>query len=213
VGVITAILALAAAFAVPAAMADGDPASDVLVESRLFDPADLVVPQQQQQLLATLAASARSGFPLRVALIASQGDLGTATSLWNKPGEYARYLGTELSQLYHGQVLVVMPDGFGLYGPSTGANQVSAKEAAVRAPSPGQGARLAASALAAAPLLAAAAGHPIATADIHVAVVPTTGATSVLPLIALIVGALLIVVAWVLSLRARPLEFRRRVST
>ncbi len=107
--------------AAPSASADGDPASDVLVQSQLFNPIDSGVPlSAQARLEAVLAESARAGFPIRVALIASQSDLGTATALWRSPAKYAQYLGYELSQLYDGQVLVVMPDGFGLYGTRSG---------------------------------------------------------------------------------------------
>ena len=115
---ITAILASAALIAAPAALADGDPASDVLVESVVFNPIDGVSLASQARLEAVLNASARAGFPIRVALIASAKDLGTVTPLWDKPGKYAAYLDTELSLSYRGQVLVVMPNGFGLHGPA-----------------------------------------------------------------------------------------------
>ncbi len=158
---ITAILASAALIAAPAALADGDPASDVLVESVVFNPIDGVSLASQARLEAVLNASARAGFPIRVALIASAKDLGTVTPLWNKPGKYAAYLDTELSLSYRGQVLVVMPSGFGLHGPAHGPHAVTPAEAAVRAPAPGPGKQLGTSALAAVPLLAAADGHPI----------------------------------------------------
>jgi hypothetical protein len=217
--VITAILASAALIAAPAALADGDPASDVLAGRALFNPIDSGISDgSQARLEALLAASARAGFPVRVALIASQNDLGTATPLWNQPGVYARYLWVELSQLYGGQVLVVMPDGFGLHGPSGGPRAVTSAEAAVRAPSPGPGQQLADAALAAVPLLARADGHRIPASAVAAAdragalgekVAP--GATfSPSALAALIAGGLLIAVAWTLSLRARPLRIREQ---
>ena len=216
--VITAILASAALIAAPAAFADGDPASDVLVENVVFNPIDGVSQASQAKLEAVLNASARAGFPIRVALIASAKDLGTVTPLWNQPANYAAYLDTELQTLYHGQVLVVMPNGFGLHGPPHGPHAVSPAEAAVRAPAPGPGEQLARSALAAVPLLAAAAGHPIPTAALAAAGRSATAGqksvmgTSLLPgaLVALLLGALLIALAWWASLRARPLQLRRR---
>jgi hypothetical protein len=220
--VITAILASVALIAAPAAMADGDPASDVLVEKLYFQPIDLSLPPATEaQLQGVLAASKRAGFPIRVALIASQTDLGTVTSLWRDPKDYAQYLQTELSLLYGGQVLVVMPNGFGLWGPSHGADAVTSAELAVRAPAPASGAQLAASAIAAVPLLAAAAGHPIPAAELAAAThsatlgeksaVGTDFSPSVV--IALLAGLLLIAAAWTLSLRARPLHPRDGLSS
>jgi hypothetical protein len=218
--VITAILASAVLIAAPAALADGDPASDVLVESVLFNPIDGVSQVSQAQLEAVLNASARAGFPIRVALIASATDLGTVTPLWNQPGKYARYLDTELGLLYRGQVLVVMPSGYGLHGPARGPHAVSPAEAAVRAPAPGPGEQLATSALAAVPLLAAAAGHPIPASELAASErSATAGEKSVVgthfspaAVVALLVGVLLIALAWWASLRARPLQLRPRLE-
>ncbi len=60
---ITAILASAALIAAPAAFADGDPASDVLVESVLFNPIDGVSQASQAKLEAVLNASAQRRLP------------------------------------------------------------------------------------------------------------------------------------------------------
>ncbi len=75
-------------------------------------------------------AAAKSGYPLRVAVIASPADLGSVTPLWRQPQAYAGFLGEELSLLYKGTLLVVMPDGFGLYGP--GAAVPAQRAAALR---------------------------------------------------------------------------------
>ncbi len=220
--VITAILASIALIAAPSALADGDPASDVLVQNRLFNPIDSgVSPASQARLEAILGASARAGFPIRVALIASATDLGTATALWNEnPKYYAQYLGIELSELYSGQVLVVMPKGFGLHGPRSGAHAVTSAEGTVRATAPGPGPQLATAALSAVPLLARAAGHPIPASALAAAdraatrgeKVTVRSGFSASVAIALIVGALLIAASWSLSLRARPLQIRRRAA-
>jgi hypothetical protein len=221
--VITAILASLALAAAPAALADGDPASDVLAGRALFNPIDSGVSlESQAQLDSVLAASERAGFPIRVALIAHADDLGTATSLWNEPPiNYAHYLWYELSLRYSGQVLIVMPSGFGLYGPKTGPHVVSSTELAVRAPAPGPGERLASSALAAVPLLAAAAGHPIPASELAKATrsaspgekVASRATFSPGVLITLLAGVLLIAVAWWASLRARPLRLKRSLGT
>lgn len=109
-----AVLALGALS--PAARADGDPGSDVLVYQNLFVAADADMSIPQQVALGDLlTAAARGGFPIRVAVIAEQDDLGAITALWGKPAAYARFLGIELSLAYTQRLLVVMPDGFGFY--------------------------------------------------------------------------------------------------
>ena len=112
----TAILALACGSFATAARADGDPASDVLATQSLFLPQDAGIPiAQQGQLAGLLQAGASSGYPIRVAIIASKADLGSVTELWRQPQPYARFLGQELSLVYRGPLLVVMPTGYGFY--------------------------------------------------------------------------------------------------
>ncbi|HTU28341.1 MAG TPA: hypothetical protein VMF07_03095 [Solirubrobacteraceae bacterium] len=99
-----------------AARADGDPASDVLVAAPpLFLSFDSGATYAQKVALQRqLRHAAANGAPLRVAVIATRSDLGSLTALWGQPQEYAIVLGRELSLDYHGKLLVVMPDGFGL---------------------------------------------------------------------------------------------------
>lgn len=111
-----AVLAVAAAAAVPAARADGDPASDYLIGQKIFLPYDAKVPARQaKQLSAAVRSANAQGFAVRVALIWSDYDLGSVTQLWKKPRTYARFLGIELSYYFKGHLLVVMPNGLGLY--------------------------------------------------------------------------------------------------
>jgi cytochrome oxidase Cu insertion factor (SCO1/SenC/PrrC family) len=99
---------------IPAARADGDPGSDVLVYQNLFIAADAGVSVPQQEALGNLlTAAGKDGFPIRVAVIAQRDDLGAITALWQQPAAYARFLGVELSLAYAQRLLVVMPDGFG----------------------------------------------------------------------------------------------------
>ena len=110
------MLALACGSFATAARADGDPASDVLATQSLFLPQDAGIPlPQQSQLTGLLQASASSGYPIRVAIIATKADLGSVTELWRQPQTYARFLGQELSLVYRGPLLVVMPGGYGFY--------------------------------------------------------------------------------------------------
>jgi hypothetical protein len=103
---------LALLVAVPAARADGDPASDYLLGQTTFVPTDDGIPSgYANQLLAAVNATKARGYEIRVALIGSNYDLGAVGSLWKKPREYARFLGQELAFVYKGRLLVVMPNG------------------------------------------------------------------------------------------------------
>jgi hypothetical protein len=108
--------ALAALALIPAARADGDPASDVLYTQWFFLPFESPVPKPVSARLDDVVRQARAkGYPVKVAVIGQAADLGTAYALWNKPQEYARFLGQELVFLYKGRLLIVMPNGFGVY--------------------------------------------------------------------------------------------------
>jgi hypothetical protein len=115
------LAAVAALALVPAALADGDPASDYLITQPAFLPFDAPVDKSKaNELSALLADSAKRGFPIRVAVIATKTDLGAVPVLYRKPQTYARFLGQELFYFYKHNLLVVMPNGFGVYahGPS-----------------------------------------------------------------------------------------------
>jgi hypothetical protein len=128
----------AACLAVPAAHADGDPASDYLLSQSTFVPFDAKIPKAQaDQLNATVADAKELGFTIRVALISNEFDLGAVPSLWRKPKEYARFLGQELFFRYTGRLLVVMPNG---YGVSRGSKALPSAQRVVDAlPKPGDG--------------------------------------------------------------------------
>jgi len=210
-----AVLAAGSSFAAfPAvARADGDPASDVLATQSLFLPQDAGIPvPQENQLSGLLTSAASSGYPIRVAVIASASDLGSVTELWRQPQTYAEFLGQELSLAYRGPVLVVMPDGFGLY-PGSGA----AGTAAAGGRTTLDGVRIGAGAgslgqagLTAVQRLAAAAGHQLA---IPAAAGPSgsSGSSDTIAIVVFALGALAIALAWAASLRARrPTLARRR---
>ena len=94
--VIGAITAIACALRTSSRRADGDPASDVLIAHTYFVPADArVSARQEAQLGALLAATARAGLDVRVAVIANVYDLGSALQAWLKPQAYAEFLGYE----------------------------------------------------------------------------------------------------------------------
>jgi hypothetical protein len=108
------VLMIAACTLAGTAHADGDPASDYLLGTQVFFSIDVKLPAAKQQELVSIVRDAnRSGYAIRVALIASPYDLGAVTSLWRKPRQYAKFLGAELQFIYKHRLLVVMPNGFG----------------------------------------------------------------------------------------------------
>jgi hypothetical protein len=111
----TLIVLLAALAVVPFARADGDPASDFLLTRSTFVPPDLGVSTAEAARLSTTVSLAQSrGYTIHVALIGTAYDLGSVSSLDRMPKKYARFLGEELTLVYHGLLLVVMPNGFGV---------------------------------------------------------------------------------------------------
>jgi cytochrome oxidase Cu insertion factor (SCO1/SenC/PrrC family) len=188
-----AVLAVCAVCAVgvlaPAARADGDPGSDVLVYQSLFIAADANVSiPQQVQLGDLLSAADKAGFPIRVAIISQPDDLGAITALWRRPAAYANFLGTELSLAYAQRLLILMPNGFGFHwqghsataadrvldgvhiGPG-GPGLATAAEIAVRALAQAAGVRLAA------PVASTSGGGSAASAASGSAVGPVPGST------------------------------------
>jgi hypothetical protein len=102
--------------AVPAAQANGDPASDILITEQVFLPFEAPISKSaSDELTKTVAAANKRGYTIRVAVIAFTGDLGTAVSLWRHPQDYAKFLGSELAFSYSNRLLVAMPSGFGFY--------------------------------------------------------------------------------------------------
>jgi len=96
------------------ARANGDPASDYLLTQNVFLPFTTKIDQSSVKRLNALLVEAKSQrFPIRVALILSPSDLGTAFSLFGKPEKYAQFLGLELAFVYRDRLLVVMPNGYG----------------------------------------------------------------------------------------------------
>ena len=113
---VLAAVAAAACVAAPLARADGDPASDYLITQKTFLPFDAKIPKAQADRLTGIVEDAnKKGFEVRVALISRAFDLGAVPSLWRKPTTYARFLGQELTIVYRNRLLVVMPNGYGVW--------------------------------------------------------------------------------------------------
>lgn len=116
------LLTLALALALPSApaLADGDPASDILPSQDAYYPYTPPVSRPLVTALNGLLRKLRAeGFPMKVALIESEGDMGSYANLFNSPQRYADLLASELptqpdkkvTDAFH--LLVVMPGGFG----------------------------------------------------------------------------------------------------
>jgi hypothetical protein len=111
------LVLLAGALCAPAlARADGDPASDTLIKERVFYPYEIKLPKASTTALEKTVASAREkGYSVRVAMIDHDFDLGSAGLLFRQPKVYAKFLAQELAQFNSDWVLIVMPNGYGLY--------------------------------------------------------------------------------------------------
>ncbi len=194
---------------VQSAPADGDPASDVLATQTLFLPQDARLSAgTQAQLVSLLSAAQRSRYRIRVAMIASPSDLGSITELWQQPANYARFLGQELSLVYRGELLVVMPGGFGLYRDAGVASSAEPTPGGWSAPGHAPGPAT----LVAIQRLAAASGHPLALSAPRVTSTDVSSGDTV-PWLVFTGGVVLVIAAWAASIRARPLGLAARRST
>jgi hypothetical protein len=125
------LAAVAALAALPASVsrADGDPASDTLLEQSVFFPSSAPSQSVQLALQQVVGRVYARGNRIKVALIYDQTDLGSLPSLFGHPTDYAHFLGIELGLWYVGPLLVVMPSGFGIYD---GGRSTTAEETVLR---------------------------------------------------------------------------------
>ena len=207
----TALVAALAGLLVPApARADGDPASDVLYSQWVFLPSDASVRAGQRAELEALVREARgAGLPIKVALVDSPYDLGSVTALWRKPQLYARFLGTELSLVFRGRLLVVMPNGLGV---ARAGKTVATDEPLLRQARIGSGGSgLAAAAIAVIDRLAAAHAVTLATPE-PASVARPPSRTNWAAWIGFAVGAAAIAGAVAASVVLRPPSLLRRLA-
>lgn len=164
------IAALAAATLLvlaPAAHADGDPASDVLVSENVFYGTGLdLMSKPAAQLPAMLTTSAGKGYEIRVALIPEFADLGIATWMWKDPKAYAKYLGDELGYTYKARTLILMPNGYAIF--HLGHSTVREQRLLDRLPAPRKSARFLPGAIDAVRRLAAAQGVKLSVPNVKV---------------------------------------------
>ena len=143
-----------------AALANGDPASDVLLQSKVYFPTQRVSVEAAQKLKAIVQSANAKGYPIRVALIHDESDLGTVPNLMNQPQKYSEFLGPEIRFAYKGDLLVVMPTGLGVTATDETPPPAKAIEG-MQVEAGGSPDGLAQTAEEAVPKLAAAAGHPL----------------------------------------------------
>jgi hypothetical protein len=189
---LVALLVAALVLSFPAtAQANGDPASDYLLAQDVFLPFNAKIDADAAKKLNDVVAGAdKAGYKIKVGLILSRYDLGTAFSLYNKPQRYAEFLGLELSFLYRGRLLVVMPEGYGFA--VDGKPDPRSSRVLKPLPPPGRDAtKLARSATTAVRRLAAASGHPVVLSkggsETRDRIVIAAGAVAALALIAALV--------------------------
>ena len=152
-------LVLAPLAAAPAAHANGNPAADVLLTQDAFFPYRPEVPKPVQVgLLDTLELARKEGFPLKVAIIASQDDLGAIPQFFGSPQPYADHLETEIAFDKPRPLLVVMPTGFGVAAVSGEPHEVLEE---VDTPDADSGDQLGRTAIEATRALAEAQGKPL----------------------------------------------------
>jgi hypothetical protein len=152
---LAAVIAVLCAPAV--ALAHGDPASHYLETGSLYPGFDLQPSQDVElQLMGVIDAAKHAGFPLKVAIVASEADVADNPEMLNKPQEYADYVVGALvgSRVpVDGPVVIVTPVGIGVAGP--GAEDMASVKT-------GQGGdALARAAMTAVRDIAAKAGHPL----------------------------------------------------
>jgi hypothetical protein len=178
------LFAIAALAAPAAARADGDPASDILYPYSVFFPFDVSFGKRQQsELRTTVDAAQKRGYMIKVAIITKPTDLGAIPGLFRKPQQYASFLGRELAPaLYTGRLLIVMPNGFGIWWYKHRVDKeqaVLSKLTVGQNPTPTQ---MVVAATAAVRKLAAAAGYTLPVAS-------TSGSSGTGALIGIIAGA------------------------
>jgi hypothetical protein len=158
--VLATVVLLAALATPPAAHADGDPASDVLLLQDVYLPYQPVVPKPvSSALIAIVKQLHKEGYPLKVAVVASQTDLGTVPQFLGRPGPYASFLESEIKFNKAKPLVVVMEAG---YGTAAVAPTLASSLTTVPKPTSGSADALGRAAIAAVLKIAAADGHPIA---------------------------------------------------
>ena len=189
------------AIAAPAALANGDPPSNVLIGQDAYTPADPAPAALVRELKQAAVRAKEAGYPTKVAVVRTEADLGNVPQALGKPQQYADYLLADL----HGPsqvkgdfgVLVVTPAGAGIAGRSfNGGERQAARTIDVSTgASSGELVRAATATLEA---MASAAGHPIGGAGSD-----SGGGSSGIVIAGVLAGLLALTIVAILAARAR----------
>ena len=125
---------------------------------------------------------------------------------------YSGFLGTELSLVFHGTLLVVMPNGYGvdvIGEPGAAAKTRAAAAPLIHlAPAGSDGGALADSAIAAVQRITSADGIHLTVPRATVTATSPSGGVDVIAWAVLTAGIVVLVAAWTASVRARPVRSR-----
>jgi hypothetical protein len=168
IAVLLAALALA-----PAAHADGDPASDVLLLQDVYLPYSPAVPKPVADALNRTVKQLHSkGYPLKVAAIATATDLGSVPQFLGRPLPYASFLESEIKFNKAKPLLVVMQAG---YGTAEVAPNIAGALRGLAKPKADSGDALGRAAIDGVLRIATATGHPLAKPKLPAAAAASGG--------------------------------------
>jgi len=108
----------AEAQAIVARSSGGLPRADLALQfqSVFLSPLDANIAPAAASALESLVAQAnRAGLPLKVAVIVGRTDLGPYPIFLGRPQPYAQFLAQEDAYYWQNELVVVMPNGYGLY--------------------------------------------------------------------------------------------------
>jgi hypothetical protein len=112
---VVALAALVALAAPAPAAANGDPASHFLLVQDVFLPFEQRLSDDAKgDLVAAVQRANRAGYEVKVAVVNTPADLGTARGQFGSAQGYAEFLGKEIGFQFQGHLLVAMPQGLGL---------------------------------------------------------------------------------------------------
>jgi hypothetical protein len=189
------------AIAAPAALANGDPPSNVLIGQDVYTPADSAPPALVRELRQAAVRAKEAGYPTKVAVVRTEADLGNVPQALGKPQQYADYLLADL----HGPsqvtgdfgVLVVTPAGSGIAGRSFNGGERQAART-IDVSSGASSGELVQAATATLEAMASAAGHPIGGAGSD-----SGGGSSGIVIAGVLAGLLALTTVAILAARAR----------
>jgi hypothetical protein len=195
------IAAVFCSFFATSALAGHGAVSDILSFRNVYLPDAPVCPQVAAGLDQVTDRAVRDGYPIKVAVIASDADVAGAGRYFGRPQDYARLLGSQFGFYHPGRpgaetrdsLLIVMPAGFGFVRSGKAAN-VGLVIIGLKAPTSKHPNDLAEAAIGAVRDLAHAAGHPVPAPDISGCGGGTSALVYIVPIAVLILAAAAFVV-------------------